>query len=512
MHRRQKSLAFVVFVLGLQSWPSSAFETESVDILVVTSSKHEGDPVDTGDRSIKIASNIDVYSISSVNGDMHVEDGARIAFAETTGRGDIRLERNVRSIAGLDSPVRIISSTGNIFIGRGSRLNGGVETNMGRIELDDARVADIASCEGDVIVGAGSRVSGGIYVIGNGDKIDVDKITGYEILTYTPCHAPVEEWSDEEGSEARNLPLAPTAAHRQSRVVIGPGAVVKGNLVFGHPVDLYVHKSAHIGKVHGATAVIYDSEEPPPSTAEEGGPSPTALVVGAGKKMRGDIWSIDQNVEIGSNANVGEISTVNGSVHVLEGAEVSQGFGSIDTVQGAVHIGPGATVKGYIATVNGDVFLEDRANVSGSVSTTTGQVRIARDAKIGRGLSAKYGSIFAGSGSQLESVSSARGDIAFVATLIQGNVCTHTGNITVGAGSRVDGAIQVSSSECFGSEDEVPGPEATPPRIVVGPNVEVRDGIVSDKPIKLYVHRAARVGKITGAEAILYDSDTPPQE
>jgi hypothetical protein len=47
------------------------------------------------------------------------------------------------------------------------------------------------------------------------------------------------------------------------RIVIGPNAVVEGALVFEREVTLYVHDSARIGKVTGATAVRFSTPTPP---------------------------------------------------------------------------------------------------------------------------------------------------------------------------------------------------------------------------------------------------------
>jgi hypothetical protein len=47
------------------------------------------------------------------------------------------------------------------------------------------------------------------------------------------------------------------------RVVIGPNAQVDGALVFERKVTLYVHDSARIGTVTGATAVKYSGTQVP---------------------------------------------------------------------------------------------------------------------------------------------------------------------------------------------------------------------------------------------------------
>jgi hypothetical protein len=46
------------------------------------------------------------------------------------------------------------------------------------------------------------------------------------------------------------------------RIVIGPNAVVEGELRFEHEVELFVHDSAKIGKVIGAVAKPYTDTLP----------------------------------------------------------------------------------------------------------------------------------------------------------------------------------------------------------------------------------------------------------
>ena len=50
---------------------------------------------------------------------------------------------------------------------------------------------------------------------------------------------------------------------RIPRVVIGPGAVVDGPLVFKREVKLYVHKTARTGPITGATAIPFDGPTAP---------------------------------------------------------------------------------------------------------------------------------------------------------------------------------------------------------------------------------------------------------
>ena len=47
------------------------------------------------------------------------------------------------------------------------------------------------------------------------------------------------------------------------RIVIGPGTKVTGPMVFKREVKLYVHATAKVGEIRGATAVRYEGEDAP---------------------------------------------------------------------------------------------------------------------------------------------------------------------------------------------------------------------------------------------------------
>jgi len=50
---------------------------------------------------------------------------------------------------------------------------------------------------------------------------------------------------------------------RTPRIVIGPNAVVDGELDFEHEVKLYVHETARTGAISGATAVPFSTRRAP---------------------------------------------------------------------------------------------------------------------------------------------------------------------------------------------------------------------------------------------------------
>ncbi|KLD68905.1 hypothetical protein Y886_44085, partial [Xanthomonas hyacinthi DSM 19077] len=49
---------------------------------------------------------------------------------------------------------------------------------------------------------------------------------------------------------------------RNPKIVIGPHAVVQGNLTFERDVDLYVSDSATVGKIQGATPKKFSGNAP----------------------------------------------------------------------------------------------------------------------------------------------------------------------------------------------------------------------------------------------------------
>ncbi|HEU0096666.1 MAG TPA: hypothetical protein VFQ52_09435 [Rhizomicrobium sp.] len=185
--------------------------------------------------NIHVASHAEVRSAHTVSGNVTVDTGARAGDIATTS-GHLKVADNARtgdlkSVSGnlaLGRSVQVegglASVSGNIFADRGSKIDGGVVTVSGSIGLVQTEVnGDIVFVSGDVTVGVNSHVSG---------RITLKK------PTYSKPSRP-------------------------PRVVIGPNAVVDGSLEFGLPVKLYVHSTAKIGAVTGASAIPFTTLTPP---------------------------------------------------------------------------------------------------------------------------------------------------------------------------------------------------------------------------------------------------------
>lgn len=185
--------------------------------------KHYG-KLDTVNGAIRIRAGAVVHSAETVNGGITVDDEAQAGALETVN-GGIRLGERVQ-VAG-----NVATVNGGVRIDRNSRIDGDVRTVNGRIEMEATEVAGgLETVNGDVTVGTGSTVRGGLTV---------RKPTGGGF-----------RWNPFGGQS------------RAPRVVIGPGASVLGELVFEREVELFVHETARIGAVTGATPRRFSGDTP----------------------------------------------------------------------------------------------------------------------------------------------------------------------------------------------------------------------------------------------------------
>ena len=175
--------------------------------------------LETVNGSVSIAAGATVEDASTVNGSITVGDKAQAASLETVN-GAIRIGKDVQ----VRKDVETVN--GSIFTDRGTIIGGNVDTVNGAIGLVGTQLAGgIETVNGDITVGIGSHVKGGIKV---------EKPRGWSIKP-----------------------------RRDPRIIIGPNAVVEGPLVFERPVTLYVHTSARIGAVTGATAKPFSTDTAP---------------------------------------------------------------------------------------------------------------------------------------------------------------------------------------------------------------------------------------------------------
>jgi len=197
-----------------------------------------------------------------------------------------------------------------------------------------------------------------------------------------------------------------------------------------------------------------------------------------------------------------DISKVNGSIETTAGGS----YGDLETVNGAVRVAENVQARDA-STVNGSIHIEDGARVN-SVETVNGAIRLARNVQVGGGIETVNGSVFVDNGGTVGgSIETVNGAIGLVHTEVAGSLETVNGDITVGIGSHVRGGITVERAHGW-----FQGSPKRKPRVVIGPNAVVDGPLEFRRDVSLYVHKTARTGPVTGAEAVSFETETAPQD
>lgn len=197
----------------------------------------------TVNGAVEVGADARVAEASSVNGAVRLAAGAHADEASTVN-GSIELgERasagklttvngGIRLAAGAEVSGDVTAVNGSLELASGAKVAGRLGNVNGRISVAGGEVGNgIHTIDGDINVGPRSLVAGGIAVDrpADGGRIGI-RIDGK--------HVP--------------------------RVVIGPGATVRGGLRFEREVRLYVSEEAVLeGGISGATAIRFAGAEPP---------------------------------------------------------------------------------------------------------------------------------------------------------------------------------------------------------------------------------------------------------
>jgi hypothetical protein len=201
-------------------------------------------------------------------------------------------------------------------------------------------------------------------------------------------------------------------------------------------------------------------------------------------------------------ASAESIDKVNGSIRVDAGQQVDD----VSTVNGSIRLGRDARAK-EVETVNGSVYLDTNASAQ-SVDNVNGSIAIEEGAKVAKDVDSVNGSISLEKGADVAGkVSNVNGRISLDAAHVGGGIETTTGDIEVGAKSRVENGILVSKSRSWGVRF---GKEPVP-RIVIGPGAVVQGAMRFEREVKLYVSNTATVGTIEGATPVKFAGDHPPE-
>jgi len=226
--RRTRSRLRPLFALTLAltstaAWTSPQQDIEKINGSISAAAGQTIGNMETVNGSIRIETGARTRDAETVNGSITVAERAQVGSLETVN-GSIRVARNVQ----VNGHVETVN--GSVFVDRVGAVRGDVTTVNGAIGLVDTDVSGgIETVNGDITVGTGSHVKGGITV-----------------------EKPNSNW----------MPIS-IGKRKTPRIVIAANAIVEGPLVFERQVKLYVHQSARIGSVSGATAVRYSGDRAP---------------------------------------------------------------------------------------------------------------------------------------------------------------------------------------------------------------------------------------------------------
>jgi cytoskeletal protein CcmA (bactofilin family) len=186
--------------------------------------------------SATVAAGEKAGSVSRVNGSIRIEEGASADHANTVN-GSIRFAP--RSTGGGANTVN-----GSITLEDGAKVSGGINTVNGSLRL-----------------AKGAEVSGNATNVNGGINLDHAHVGG----DITTVNADIEIGTDSvvDGGITVKKPTGITFGKEVPRIVIGPGAKVKGTMRFEREVKLYVSDTATIGAVEGATAEKFSGSDAP---------------------------------------------------------------------------------------------------------------------------------------------------------------------------------------------------------------------------------------------------------
>lgn len=220
------------------------------------------------------------------------------------------------------------------------------------------------------------------------------------------------------------------------------------------------------------------------------------LVPAAGE----DIDTGSRSVRVPAGLQVGDIDTGSGGVHLAAGASC----GVIDSGSGSVHLGDEVR-SGPIDTGSGGVRVGQRVIVDGAIDTGSGRVSIGAGSVVRGEIDTGSGEVELQGAIVERGIDTGSGHVRLVDSEVRRDLVTRSGEITLEGASVVAGDLVVRKSSCWGwcwSSDR-------PARVVIGAGARVDGEIRIEHESELWVHRDARIGRVSGAEVRRFDGARP---
>jgi hypothetical protein len=197
--------------------------------------------------------------------------------------------------------------------------------------------------------------------------------------------------------------------------------------------------------------------------------------------------SVNKSIEIDAGDSSDGASTVNGKISVGAGATVT---GDVSSVNGSIRIDEGATVADA-ETVNGGLRVANKVR-SKSLSTVNGSIDVASDVTVDGDVTAVNGRITLGGGSKVaKDLGNVNGDIELERSEVGGDVTTTNGDVELADGAVIMGDLVVEKPSGWNNSNSMP-------RIVIGPGSRVEGVIRLEREVRLYISDSAEVGGVAG--------------
>ncbi|MGO4552200.1 hypothetical protein AB4059_14020 [Lysobacter sp. 2RAF19] len=222
MKHARLTLALAFAIAALPAFAQHHEDIDKVNGSITAEPGQVYDDLSTVNGSIKVESNAQADDVETVNGSIAGADGIRVRSLSTVNGG-------IRVGAQAQVADTIETVNGGIYVDTGGHIGKGITTVNGAIGLVQTEVGGgIETVNGDITVGVGSHVHGGIHVEKNNNH----------------------GWFQ-------------MGKQKPPRIVIGPNARVDGALVFEREVVLYVHATAKVGRISGATPIAFSTQTAP---------------------------------------------------------------------------------------------------------------------------------------------------------------------------------------------------------------------------------------------------------
>lgn len=223
------------------------------------------------------------------------------------------------------------------------------------------------------------------------------------------------------------------------------GLVLSGCVVIVDTADGLMESATHSGK-HGHSHPTHAVNQP--IHTEPG-------------SRHGRLTSVNGGIHLAQGSRAAMVRSVNGGVRTEDSVRISE----LQLVNGRLRGGPQLRVSGPVKLTNGGASLQPGSHITGSLTSVNARVELNQ-------------------------------------TRLDGPYLGSNGDLDTGPGSRLQSGIHYRA---VAEEDR----QRNTPEVTIGAGSHVAGTLRFDRPVKLRVHRSARIGDVQGAQLEWFGSLEP---